>query len=686
MSKVPLEGIKTGYRSNQKLSAQLEEIQEAFDNTVSRDGTQPNEMLADLDMNGQRILNLPAPTSMEEPIRLIDLDSDQIIYIDNGSGGGGGGGDVTPIVQTVVNGDTTHVPSSDAVYDHVATAIADAAGGGGGIAAIPLAQKGAANGVAPLDASGQVSAAYLPDGVPNGLATLDNTGKVPVSQLPSIPGSSQFATIEDYGAVGDNSTDNILAFNAAEGSVFDRIYVPEGTFLTSNVLSNFKKHYWGPGKIKLSANGQVLPGKFNNIATPLQPGGLGITGWFSGDNKNIDPEYWSQNLTRRSLNEPYFESTSIPSNVWMYNYGGWGGVTAHMAGSNGPGATTVQIKGTTEGFTVGDQIGFLFDTTAGSNTVAVTYQDIATVTGKTSNTITFSPALTKNYTVNMVITHGPRTMNLYKYIYLRNFGGGDNYGHLVRVQQNFQPLPSHQHCFETSTISQYGGDVVFNAGTSGTYATGWESQYHDQGNDVAVIGQVNSYFRTNDTGARGATWIGIAEASYGPGAGDAAICLSGPWRTGLDLVRVDASSNSNSVIQMSSGGRMYFDSSVNPNGRGSVAGSAWGILWGNQVGQTYMTHGTDGTSQYLDSYCGSYRTRIRANGTFSFNGAINAATDMNAILDVIGNRDLNTNGIGGQNNYPRVRFGGSASGISIYWDGANLRASKNNQASSVVIV
>jgi hypothetical protein len=99
-----------------------------------------------------------------------------------------------------------------------------------------------------------------------------------------------------------------------------------------------------------------------------------------------------------------------------------------------------------------------------------------------------------------------------------------------------------------------------------------------------------------------------------------------------------------------------------------------------------MTHGTDGTSQYLDSYCGSYRTRIRANGTFSFNGAINAATDMNAILDIIGNRDLNTNGIGGQNNYPRVRFGGSASGISIYWDGANLRASKNNQASSVVIV
>ena len=48
-------------------------ITAAFDNTVSRDGTQPNQMDANLDMNSNRILNLPAPVSSNEPIRLQDL-------------------------------------------------------------------------------------------------------------------------------------------------------------------------------------------------------------------------------------------------------------------------------------------------------------------------------------------------------------------------------------------------------------------------------------------------------------------------------------------------------------------------------------------------------------------------------------------------------------------------------------
>lgn len=48
-------------------------IQTAFDNTLSRDGTQPNTMLANLDMNSKHILNLPSPSSSNEPARLIDV-------------------------------------------------------------------------------------------------------------------------------------------------------------------------------------------------------------------------------------------------------------------------------------------------------------------------------------------------------------------------------------------------------------------------------------------------------------------------------------------------------------------------------------------------------------------------------------------------------------------------------------
>lgn len=45
----------------------------AFDNTLSRDGTSPNQMLSNLDMNSYQVLNLPAPGSDNSPIRKIDL-------------------------------------------------------------------------------------------------------------------------------------------------------------------------------------------------------------------------------------------------------------------------------------------------------------------------------------------------------------------------------------------------------------------------------------------------------------------------------------------------------------------------------------------------------------------------------------------------------------------------------------
>lgn len=44
----------------------------AFDNTLSRDGTSPNQMNAQLDMNGNRLLNLAQPISAGEPLRLQD--------------------------------------------------------------------------------------------------------------------------------------------------------------------------------------------------------------------------------------------------------------------------------------------------------------------------------------------------------------------------------------------------------------------------------------------------------------------------------------------------------------------------------------------------------------------------------------------------------------------------------------
>lgn len=48
-------------------------IEAAFDNTLSRNGDGPNNMIANLDMNSFNIINLPTPGSPTSPIRVQDV-------------------------------------------------------------------------------------------------------------------------------------------------------------------------------------------------------------------------------------------------------------------------------------------------------------------------------------------------------------------------------------------------------------------------------------------------------------------------------------------------------------------------------------------------------------------------------------------------------------------------------------
>lgn len=55
------------------INTNFDAIETAFDNTLSRDGTAPNQMGASLDMNSFKILNLPNPTGPLDPVRLTDI-------------------------------------------------------------------------------------------------------------------------------------------------------------------------------------------------------------------------------------------------------------------------------------------------------------------------------------------------------------------------------------------------------------------------------------------------------------------------------------------------------------------------------------------------------------------------------------------------------------------------------------
>lgn len=59
MSKTPsISTITTGYYTTPVLNTNFENISTSFENTLSLDGSTPNAMAADLDMNGNDILNV----------------------------------------------------------------------------------------------------------------------------------------------------------------------------------------------------------------------------------------------------------------------------------------------------------------------------------------------------------------------------------------------------------------------------------------------------------------------------------------------------------------------------------------------------------------------------------------------------------------------------------------------------
>lgn len=58
MAKQPtLTNITSGFASQAQLNNNFDEIRNAFNNTISRDGSTPNAMQAPLDMNGNEIVN-----------------------------------------------------------------------------------------------------------------------------------------------------------------------------------------------------------------------------------------------------------------------------------------------------------------------------------------------------------------------------------------------------------------------------------------------------------------------------------------------------------------------------------------------------------------------------------------------------------------------------------------------------
>ena len=90
MAKTPtLADITTGYYSTQALNTNFDNIITSFENTLSLDGSTPNTMAADLDLDGNALLNgrvgLKSYTVAGLPTAVGK--TGQVVYVSNGDSG-----------------------------------------------------------------------------------------------------------------------------------------------------------------------------------------------------------------------------------------------------------------------------------------------------------------------------------------------------------------------------------------------------------------------------------------------------------------------------------------------------------------------------------------------------------------------------------------------------------------------
>jgi len=295
MPKVPLSTITSGYGTVDALNANFNAIEAAFDNTLSRDGDTPNQMSANLDMNGFLILNQGNPVTVEGfnwEGQWLTATAYQV-------------GDVVQQIGSAyicVVAHTSNVFATD-------------------LAALKWQLVAQANLPAQIGNSGK----YL---TTNGTSTSwDDVKYTPlgtgVVQRTITSKVREIVSVKDFGAVGDGVANDTAAFTAA-ANASKNVLVPDGNYyLASDVggSGSFFTLYGniaGPGSLgsngmsRENSNVMAVGRNWDNLARGFQIGG-GDTSYGSDGNVFSPDGHYSWTRIQPSSNESSVELVVYPT-------------------------------------------------------------------------------------------------------------------------------------------------------------------------------------------------------------------------------------------------------------------------------------------------------------------------------------------------------------------------------------
>ena len=263
MAKKPtISNISSGYASTTTLNNNFTALRDGFDNTLSLDGSTPNSMNADLDMNSNDILNAniinTSTLKLDGTVVAVGDLSAAGASLNSNSHTGDGSTTAFSMSYAPVIKDNTQV-YIDGVYQEKSTY---------SISGTTLTFSEAPPFNSGIEIVVTRTLDFGAEDAANVSYTQGGTGSTNRTVLAKL---QETVSVKDFGATGDGTTDDTAAFTSAEAATSSFIHVPSGTYVVNSLALD--KTYFGAGVIKLNGTlqPQILSNARPNTVTVFPP-------------------------------------------------------------------------------------------------------------------------------------------------------------------------------------------------------------------------------------------------------------------------------------------------------------------------------------------------------------------------------------------------------------------------------